>query len=293
MNTHPSHDRDPLYDTVAQRSAALVISAYSSSFGLASRLLPRPLRAHIANLYALVRLADEIVDQPPSPSAIPARSRALDELQAQTHRVLAEGHSTNLVVHAFGITANDCGIDSSLIDPFFTSMRMDLHLVTNTPETFAEYVYGSAEVVGLMCLRAFLRHEDPHGDFQARYAALTPGARALGAAFQKVNFLRDLADDHGRLGRSYFPGLDPNELTEADKQQLVDDIDTDLATAASAIPELPTSSRRAVLAAHATFAELSALLRRTPASTIRTTRVRVPAYVKVRRVTRALLEGPR
>ena len=137
-------DRTPdmlpvLKDTMLQQDAPHAC-ALADSYLERTTERAKLLETRLARLPGHRRLADEIVDQPPSPSAIPARSRALDELQAQTHRVLAEGHSTNLVVHAFGITANDCGIDSSLIDPFFTSMRMDLHLVTNTPETFAEYV---------------------------------------------------------------------------------------------------------------------------------------------------------
>jgi len=191
-------------------------------------------------------------------------------------------------VHAFARTAQECGIGPELIDPFFASMRMDLDVAVHTPETFDRYVYGSAEVVGLMCLRAFLADDPAHrGD----YDRLAPGARRLGAAFQKLNFLRDLAEDHDSLSRSYFPGVDVDRFTDGDRDRILDDIATDLDAAAAAIPDLPASSRRAVKAAHATFAELAARLRATPAAQIRRARVRVPDPVKVRLAAQALCGG--
>lgn len=291
MSATPASTAPASYDRVAQRTAALVIGEYSTSFGLASRLLARDLRTDIANIYALVRLADEIVDQPRQPEALASRARALTQVQEHVHEALDSGYSTNLVVHAFALTARACGIGADLVDPFFTSMRMDLDLVTTTPDTFDQYVYGSAEVVGLMCVRAFLRHEGTASQVETRYAQLASGAQALGAAFQKVNFLRDLADDYDRLGRSYFPGVDVTTFDEADKTRLLDDIDADLATAAAAIPLLPTSSRRAVLAAHVLFGELARRLRHTPATTIRHHRIRVPGPVKARLVATALVKG--
>jgi len=197
------------------------------------------------------------------------------------------GYSGNLVVHAFARTAVDCGIGEELIDPFFASMRMDLDRTVHTEETFERYVYGSAEVVGLMCLRAFLAADDRSGD----YERLAPGARRLGAAFQKLNFLRDLAEDHDDLGRCYFPGVEVDRFCDADRDRILDDIDADLDAAGAVVPELPTSSRRAVRVAHATFAELAARLRATPASEIRRTRVRVPDPVKLRLVAGALYGG--
>ena len=169
-------------------------------------------------------------------------------------------------------------------------MRMDLEHTVHTRETFDRYVYGSAEVVGLMCLRAFLAAE-PANDQEQRFDRLAPGARSLGAAFQKLNFLRDLAEDHETLHRRYFPEVDINRFTDADRDRILDEIATDLDAAAHVIPDLPSSSRRAVAAAHSTFADLAVRIRATPAAEIRRTRVRVPDPVKVRLVAAALYGG--
>ena len=283
-------DPASVYDDVARASAALVIRRYSSSFGLASRLLAPPVRSHVGNVYALVRVADELVDAP-RPGSGPAQRRALlDDLEAEVTRALVTGHSSNLVVHAFAGTARTCGIGSELTGPFFESMRMDLERGTHDDESFARYVHGSAEVVGLMCLRVFLLDErDP----VTAYAELAPGAQALGAAFQKINFLRDLAEDSAVLGRQYFPGIDPARLTDAQRRTLLDDIDTDLRVAEPAVARLPGSSRRAVRVAHALFAELSHRLRGTSAAEIRVRRVRVPGPAKALVVARCLLRRPR
>jgi phytoene/squalene synthetase len=269
------------YDSVAVGSAAVVIRHYSSSFGLASRLLSEPVRTHICNLYALVRVADEIVDNPDPALGHEPRATMLDWLHDDVRHALRTGYSGNLVVHAFARTALDCGIGEELIDPFFASMRMDLERAVHTPETFASYVYGSAEVVGLMCLRTFLSCAGSH-DRAGDYDRLAPGARRLGAAFQKINFLRDLAEDHDTLSRSYFPGLDVDRFSDFDRDRILDDIAEDLEAAAAVIPALPPSSRRAVRVAHALFAELAARLRATPAADLRRTRVRVPDPVKLR-----------
>ena len=279
----------PLYDAVSEGSAAVVIRQYSSSFGLASRLLAEPVRTQVRNVYALVRVADEIVDNPDPALGVEPRARMLSWLQEDVRHALRTGYSGNLVVHAFARTAIACGITDEVIDPFFASMAMDLDTTDHTPESFERYVYGSAEVVGLMCLRVFLAGEP--GDRQTAYERLTPGARSLGAAFQKINFLRDLAEDHDLLHRRYFPGLDVDAFCDADRDRLLDDIDADLAVAAAVVPELPPSSRRAVRAAHATFAELSARLRATPAAEIRRTRVRVPSPVKLRLLAGSIYGG--
>lgn len=277
-----------LYDSVSEGSAAVVISAYSSSFGLASRLLAEPVRTHVRNVYALVRVADEIVDNPDPALGTGPRATMLDWLQEDVRHALRTGYSGNLVVHAFARSAVRCGIGEDIIDPFFASMRMDLETTVHTPESFERYVYGSAEVVGLMCLRVFLAGTD---DAAAGYDRFAPGARRLGAAFQKLNFLRDLAEDHDTLGRRYFPGLEVDRFCDADRDRILDDIDADLAAAAAVVPDLPTSSRRAVRVAHATFSELAARLRAAPAAEIRRTRVRVPDAVKIRLVAGAMRGG--
>jgi 15-cis-phytoene synthase len=289
MSLMPAVRRPPgtLYDTVSEASAAVVIRGYSSSFGLASRLLAEPVRTEVRNVYALVRVADEIVDLPEPSLDVAARTRMLDSLQGDVRHAVHVGHSGNLVVHAFARTARRVGITDALVDPFFDSMRMDLTTTSHDQASFERYVYGSAEVVGLMCLRVFLSDvPDPLTD----YDALAPGARSLGAAFQKVNFLRDIAEDHDLLGRSYFPGIDVDSFDDADRDRLLDDIEADLDAAARVVPLLPPSSRRAVRAAHATFAELSSRLRVTPASEIRRRRVSVPRSVKARLVAAAMLQ---
>ncbi|MEP6798106.1 MAG: squalene/phytoene synthase family protein [Lapillicoccus sp.] len=271
---------DVLYDRVAEAAAAAVIRTYSSSFGLACTMLRQPVRDHVRNVYALVRLADEVVDGPLGVSD-PGRAGALlDGLERDTMEALHDGYSTNLVVHAFANTARRCGIGGDLIAPFFASMRTDLTVQDHDAASFERYVYGSAEVVGLMCLRIFLAADADGGE--GRYQELAPGARRLGAAFQKVNFLRDLGDDHHERDRRYFPGVDPDRLTEGDKRRILDDIDGDLAVAATAIERLPDSSRRAVAAAYAIFAELAARLRATPAESVLQDRVRVPGATKLR-----------
>ncbi|WP_220451342.1 phytoene/squalene synthase family protein [Nocardioides dongkuii] len=275
---------------MADASAALVIDAYSSSFGMASRLLSEPVRSHVRNVYALVRVADEIVDAP-RPDQVPAQQRtALDTLEEETVGAMQSGSSSNLVVHAFARTARACDVDTSLVAPFFASMRTDLERTEHDEESLAAYVYGSAEVVGLMCLRAFLV-EDPRRT--SRYDDLAPGARRLGAAFQKVNFLRDLGEDAHLLGRRYLPGLDPARMDARARDRWLDDIDGDLAAAADVVPRLPRSSRLAVCAAHDLFAELSARLRATPAPEIARRRVRVPHAVKARMIAGAVLRGGR
>ena len=270
-----------LYDATAEAASGVVIDRYSTSFGLASRMLARDTREHIRNVYALVRVADEVVDGPATEAGLDrelART-VLDELEADTERAIALGFSVNPVVHAFARTARATGFGAELTAPFFASMRMDLERTEHDDASFDAYVYGSAEVVGLMCLRAFVyRAGKPTFD----QAELIAGARALGAAFQKVNFLRDLHADFEVLGRSYFPGVDIRSFDEATKDRLVADVQADLDHAARTIRLLPADARNAVGLAHALFQELNDRLARTPASRLVTTRVRVPNPVKVR-----------
>jgi len=292
----------PLYDRVAHETAAVVIRRYSTSFGLASRLLRADVRQHVENIYALVRIADEVVDGVAADAHVPEHEigALLDDLERETHSAVERGYSTNLVVHAFARTAREAGFGRELVAPFFASMRRDLSPEPHTQESFDAYVYGSAEVVGLMCLHAFVLDRAgaeragslapvsspgasaSGGATRQPDAALVDGARHLGAAFQKVNFLRDLAADHLALGRSYFPGVDVATFDERDKNRLLDDIDDDLRVSAATLPRLPASSRRAVALAQALFTELAARLRATPAREIATTRVRVPNPVKLR-----------
>jgi phytoene/squalene synthetase len=273
--------RASLYDRVAEETASIVIRRYSTSFGLASRLLESSARQHIENIYALVRIADEVVDGEAAAAGLATvdAARQLNELERETEYAMANGYSANLIVHAFALTARETGFGPELTGPFFDSMRTDLSATEHDETTFERYVYGSAEVVGLMCLRAFCWGSEYSPEEIDR---LERGARSLGAAFQKVNFLRDLAADFETLGRSYFPGVRVDSFTEADKIRLLDDIDEDLRMSAAVIPDLPSGSRRAVALAAGLFAELSARIRATPADRLVTTRIRVPNAVKLR-----------
>jgi phytoene/squalene synthetase len=281
-----------LYTEVAEAASSLIIRRYSTSFGMAARLLGPAVRQHVENIYALVRVADEIVDGGTEEAGLERQiaARILNELERDVERAHDEGYSANLIVHAFAHTARAAGFGAELTEPFFASMRMDLSQTEHDAESFATYVYGSAEVVGLMCLRVFVTDTERQYS-EAELATLEAGARALGAAFQKVNFLRDLGADVEALGRSYFPGIDVANLTEAQKLTLVDDIDADLAAAAATLPLLPPSSRRAVALAHGLFAELARRIRRTPASALIRTRVRVPDPTKFRIALAAATRG--
>lgn len=268
------------YNAAASASSATVIGQYSTSFGLASRLLSPGVREQVRSIYALVRIADEIVDGAAAGAGVTleAQRELLDGLEQETALALSRGYSTNLVVHAFANTARQTGINGLLIGPFFASMRRDLSAEPFTPSGVDEYIYGSAEVIGLMCLRCFLQ-DSPRS--VAEVVELELGARRLGAAFQKVNFLRDLACDSQSLGRNYFPGIDPATLSEREKAQILDDIDADLDAAEQVLPLLPRNSRAAVTAAHHVFARLAARLRATPAEDLLKTRVRVPNIQKL------------
>lgn len=272
---------DPLgqYSETARRSSAVVIKSYSTSFGIACLLLGARARRDIENIYALVRVADEVVDGAAAAAGLGSEAvcAQLDALEQETEQALRSGYSTNMVVHAFAGTARRTGIDSALTRPFFASMRTDLSQNTHSPDTLAAYIYGSAEVVGLMCLKVFRLMEDaPAGHEQQ----LLDSARSLGAAFQKINFLRDLGADSAELGRLYFPGLDPGAFTDRHKDALLSEIRQDLAIARAGMPFLAPPARRAVRLAHDLFAALVTRLARIPAARLADKRVRVPGWQK-------------
>ncbi|MBM7504570.1 phytoene/squalene synthase family protein [Agromyces aurantiacus] len=278
------------YSDAAEASSATVIAHYSTSFGAAAKLLDAEARRRIRSIYALVRVADEIVDGAAAEAGLsPAQlHEVLDGLEADTERAMASGYSANLVVHAFARVAREARFGTELTRPFFASMRRDLDAAPFAPEEIGPYIHGSAEVVGLMCLAVFLAGEAEPAD-DARRARLERGAIHLGAAFQKINFLRDLAEDWRTLGRNYFPGVDPDAFTEADKTAILDDIDRDLEIARRTLPELPRRARAAVSAAHGLFASLTARCRSTPASEIIATRIRVPDGEKLAIAVRSAL----
>jgi phytoene synthase len=253
------------YDEASARASRVVTRTYSTSFGLAITLLPKDMRRHIYNLYGLVRVADEIVDTYNGAD----KRQLLDDLEEETYAALERQYSANIIVHAFMLTAVRFGIGRELIKPFFASMRSDITKKTYTEKEYKEYIYGSAEVVGLMCLRVFCDKD------QASYDMLKPGAQALGSAFQKVNFLRDLAADSNQLQRSYFPDMDPSGITEDNKQAIVADIRADFAAAKPAIRQLPHTVRPAVQTAYDYFEKLLSKIEHTPAETLKKQRLRI------------------
>jgi len=279
-----------LYSRAAHNSSAGIIREYSTSFGTATRLLSPQIRPHIENIYGLVRIADEVVDGAAAAAGldVDAQRALLDALETETERTLDTGYSTNLTVHSFAVSARALGFGTELTRPFFASMRRDLDPAAFTAEGVREYIYGSAEVIGLMCLKAFL-FGVPCDTVQRE--RLENGARRLGSAFQKINFLRDLRADWNDLGRNYFPHLDPDRLTETQKLEVIADIESDLDAAAAVIPELPQTCRLAVRAAHGLFAALTARVRATPAAELLTARIRVSNAGKLAIVLAAATHG--
>lgn len=275
-----------LYTLASHRASKEVIYSYSTSFGAATKLLPKNLRHHIENIYAMVRVADEIVDGSAREAGVQDPEAELNAFEAETYRAMATGFSTNLILHSFGVSAREVGIGKDIVEPFFYSMRQDLNETEHTQASFEKYVYGSAEVVGLMCLAAFVQGQSYT---QEQKKQLVLGARALGSAFQKVNFLRDLQADFKRLGRSYFPGVSVSNFDEATKQKLVADIAQDLAVSSLALPLLPRSARVAVTAAQLLFAELNQKIGNTSATDLINTRISVSNLTKLVLVGRALL----
>ena len=268
------------YSRAAIASSREVIRSYSTSFGLATNLLAQPIRSHVQNIYALVRVADEIVDGAAAGALGSNKFAAageLNKLEQETYKAMNLGFSTNLVVHAFARTAIETGISRKIVEPFYYSMRLDLQQTKHDKKSFDKYVYGSAEVIGLMCLQAFIQGKSYS---QAELETLRKGAQALGAAFQKVNFLRDLAQDFEQLGRSYFPNLNVKTFDEGKKLELVEDIKNDLRLSAKTIPLLPKTSSKAVVAAQLLFTALNNKIERTPATEIIKARIRVSDFAK-------------
>ena len=294
MTANPSDRSDDTalrrFNRTAEIATTDVIRTYSTSFGLATRLLGQRHRQHVRNIYAMVRIADEIVDGVAAEAGLDAeaQSAALESYVAETHRSMRSGYSSDLILHAFARTARECDIDETLTGPFFDSMRADIAadsgFAAYDADAHAAYVHGSAEVVGLMCLQVFLRDAERTPQ---ELETLRHGARRLGAAFQNINFLRDLADDTERLQRGYLGGA--SRLTDADRDVWVATVEQQLTDARTAIPLLPKDSRAAVRSALALFAALTKRVARTPADELYRRRVRVPDPVKVALATRAVI----
>lgn len=276
------------WTALSDRVATDVIGHYSTSFTLASRLLSAPVRRDIVNLYAVVRTADEIVDGAAARAGEgPAQVRSLlDTYEDAVTTAPAHGFHTDPVLHAWAGTARRCGLDMDHMGAFFTSMRADIEPVDHDEASLAAYIHGSAEVIGLMCLDIFLTH----GTTSADRDWLAEGAVALGCAFQKINFLRDVGEDVTLLHRAYLPG----DLTEETKERLLDEAAADLERGRSRIDALPRGSRTGVAAATALYSDLLDRLRATPVTDLTgpgARRVRVPAATKLLLAAKAVARG--
>jgi phytoene synthase len=259
-----------LYTATSYQTSRLVTKSYSTSFGMSIRLFGASLRPHIYALYGLVRIADEIVDTYTGKD----RRELLNDMEAQVGAALTSGYSTNPIIHAFATTARQFSISDDLISPFFYSMRMDLEPQRFDQALYEMYINGSAEVVGLMCLKVFM-------DNAELYSELEHGARRLGAAYQKVNFLRDIAADTAALNRWYFPTGSFKAFDDAHKLAIVHEITEDFDAARSALRQLPASSRKAVTLSYHYYQQLLRNIERTPAALLKKERVRVPDVQKI------------
>jgi phytoene/squalene synthetase len=258
------------YDNNALKISRVTTRHYSTSFSIGVQLLKKKLRPAIYAIYGFVRFADEIVDT----FHDHPQERMLGEFRADTFRAIDEGISTNPILHSFQWVVTTYRIDHALIHAFLDSMEMDLHDRTHTAGSFEQYVYGSAEVVGLMCLRVF------YPDDQT-YEALKAPARKLGEAFQKINFLRDIRSDYRERGRVYFPGMDLRNLDDATKKKLEENIAADFEEAREGIRRLNRDARLGVLISYTYYLKLFRKIRRTTAANLFCQRYRISNFRKM------------
>lgn len=270
-----------IFDTVSKDCSRIITQTYSTSFSMATKMLSSTIRQDIYNIYGFVRLADEIVD-----SFHDYDKEALFvQFEADLEAALQNKISLNPILNSFQETYHTYGLEKGMVDAFMSSMRQDLHkTVYHTEEEYKNYIYGSADVVGLMCLKVFV-----NGDTQ-QYNTLKQTAMALGSAFQKVNFLRDLKADHDQLNRTYFPNTDLDNLDERSKQAIIDDIENDFSEGLKGIKQLPLEAKFGVFMAYRYYNQLLKKLKTTPALEIKSTRIRVPDYKKVELLTRSYVK---
>ncbi len=260
-----------IFDKVSFECSKTVTESYSTSFALATKMLAPSIRKDIYNIYGFVRFADEIVDTFHDYD----KEALFNSFQKDLDDSLANRISLNPILNSFQVTYHRYGIPHHLVDAFMKSMRMDLEKqVYATHAEFKEYIYGSADVVGLMCLKVFV-----NGD-EERYEALKDSAMALGSAFQKVNFLRDLKADYEDLNRSYFPNTNLLQLDEASKSRIVEEIRADFRKGYEGIAKLPNEAKFGVYTAYKYYYQLLKKLQKTPSLEIKNARIRVPNYQK-------------
>lgn len=261
-----------LFDQVSENCSKIVTESYSTSFTLATKMLDRSIRQDIYNIYGFVRFADEIVDSFHDFN----KEELLNLFELDLKKSIKDKISLNPILNSFQKTLNKYEIDYELVNSFLKSMKTDLNkkqYLSN--EEFDEYVYGSADVVGLMCLKVFVKGN------QKQYNNLKPYAMSLGSAFQKVNFLRDLKADHDGLNRSYFPNLNIDKFDEKSKTIILNEINKDFSHALKGIFLLPSSARFGVYTAYKYYLKLLNKLKNTNPLKIKSTRIRVPNYQKI------------
>ena len=261
-----------LFDKISEDCSKNVTKSYSTSFSLATKMLSANIRQDIYNIYGFVRFADEIVDSFHSYNKKELFEIFVDDL----NHSLKDQISLNPILNSFQRTVLKCNIDKELIDAFLKSMEQDLKKKKyESLKEYNDYIYGSADVVGLMCLKVFVRGDNDN------YNKLKPYAMSLGSAFQKVNFLRDLNDDYKKLNRVYFPGIDYGSFDENAKKNIMIDIEKDFDKALKGIYMLPNNSKFGVYAAYKYYKRLLIKLHKTSYLQIKNKRVRVPNYQKV------------
>ncbi|VXB55705.1 Phytoene synthase [Flavobacterium sp. 9R] len=260
-----------LFDDVSFKCSKLVTKSYSTSFSLAVKMLAPSIREDIYNIYGFVRFADEIVDSFHGYQ----KEQLIQDFETDYYKALASGISLNPILNAFQITVKKNNISDDLVQAFLKSMKMDLvKSKYNTKAEYDDYIYGSADVVGLMCLKVFVQGN------QEKYDALKDEAMRLGSAFQKVNFLRDLKDDNLVLNRNYFPGVDLRSFDDEAKKAIIAEIDEDFKAAREGIKKLPLEAKFGVFTAYVYYKKLLNKLERTPSHKIGTSRIRVSNYSK-------------
>lgn len=269
-----------LFNQTALECSKLITERYSTSFTLGIRTLDNKFHFPIYAIYGFVRYADEIVDTFHDFN----KKFLLDKFRYDTYEAINQKISLNPVLHAFQLVVNEYKIERELIDAFLHSMEMDLTPQDYTENLYEEYIYGSAEVVGLMCLRVFCE-----GD-AAMFDHLKEGARRLGSAFQKVNFLRDLKSDFVERGRVYFPEVDFKLFSKEAKHQIEADIQADFDAANIAIQQLPRSARMGVHLAYVYYLTLFNKIKETPAARIQEERIRVPDFQKMTLLAKTYLQ---
>ena len=270
-----------LFDTVSYACSVNVTKAYSTSFSSAVKMLAPSIRQDIYNIYGFVRFADEIVDSFHDYN----KAELFDKFEIELDDAIKNKISLNPILNSFQHTVNRHNIKRELIDAFMKSMKLDLEKQEyKTTEEYHEYIYGSADVVGLMCLMVFV-----NGD-EKKYNDLKESAMKLGSAFQKVNFLRDLKADFEDLNRTYFPNTDLTKLTESSKKEIIDDIENDFKLAYEGILRLPIEAKFGVYTAYRYYKRLLMRLKATPSTEIKNTRIRVPNYQKVELLARCYVK---